>query len=155
MDELATTLGFTLEELALNQAGRLSPQQVGQCVKSAAVMGLLMLVTLGLVAAMFLLVRPQGLMRFMLPALGLGAAAVCIAMGWQTMAAAVSRKVLMAEGTLELRSGHRQSTIVVVGAFRRTVDHAHKVLVPGQKYRVYYLAYSQDLLSLEPLPERP
>lgn len=151
VEQIAAQLGFTLEELALNRAGELSSHQSWQSVKAAITMSLFALMALGIVAVVVFIVKPTGFMRVMMLVLSLGATAFCAMFAWRTVAAAVSHKVLVAEGLVEFRSGSRQSTIVVVGAFRSTVDNAHKALTPGEPYRVYYLDHSGDLLSIEPL----
>jgi hypothetical protein len=154
-DQIADTLGFTLEELALNRAGKMSSHQVAESVKNALGASGLVITMVGLTLVVLFLGRPTGVIRVMSTVICLGLIALFTMFAWQAARDAVSHEVLVAEGPLEFRSGHRQGSMVVVGAFRSTVDNAHKALAAGERYRVYYRANTGDLLSIEPLAASP
>jgi hypothetical protein len=64
-------------------------------------------------------------------------------------------KVASSEGNIELTHSPGSATkIVVVGSYNWTLDRVRSVptvLVPGVRYRVFYLAGSDMFLSIEPL----
>lgn len=155
LETIAATLGFTLEELALNRAGRMSPHQIAESVRSAVGISGTVLVAVGATLIVLFLGRPTGAVRILVTILCLGLVALCTAFSGQAVAGAVRHEVLTDEGTLEFKSGPRLSTMVVVGRFRSVVNDASKVLTPGERYRVFYARHSEALLSIEPLREAP
>lgn len=153
LSQIASTLGFTLDELALNRAGKLSPQQSWEAVKGALTSGGLMVMALLAVLALVLVVRPTGGLRFLYYGLGLAGLALFVLLGWQAIAGAARKAVLTAEGPLDLH-GTGKGTVAVIGGARIPVSHRGlEVLRNGGRYRMYYLGDANRFLSIEPAPD--
>jgi hypothetical protein len=153
LSQIAATLGFTLDELALNRAGKLSPQQSWEALKGALTSGGLMVMAVLAVLAMVLVARPTGGLRFLYYGLGLAGLALFVMLGWQSIAGAARKAVLHAEGPLDLH-GTGKGTVAVIGRARIPVSHrAHEVLRNRGPYRIYYLGDANRFLSIEPAPE--
>ena len=155
VDSMATQLGYTLDELALNRSCVVSRAQARASVEAAVPMVVLALATLGILAVVSVLVKPAGVRRIWFGLLSFGGVAVGLSLAWSTVYAAIERRVLVAEGQLAFTSGYRQSVSVIVGDFRGPVHNAHSAFLAGARYRVYYLAHSGDFLSAEPLDPSP
>ncbi|MEA2696941.1 MAG: hypothetical protein QOI66_1212 [Myxococcales bacterium] len=151
--QIAATLQFTLEELAFNRAGRLSPQQTWEATKSALFIGALGLVVLGGLLVAVLVVRPAGFVRVIVYTVGPLSLALLAFLSWGAIDGAVQRRVTAAEGALDLRSNGR-GTEVGVGQAHVPISHkASSVLTRGARYRLYYLAGANTFLSIEPVDE--
>lgn len=152
LDQIASTLGFTLEELTLNAAGKLSPHQVWVSVRTALVFSLLALLAGGALVAVAT-VKANLLYRFFAVVVLVGGIFLTGREATRSAMALVSRQVLSAEGPVKIGPGARYNVSVTIGPWHDIVADAGKVLTPGARYRVYYLARSNRLLSIEPLPE--
>lgn len=153
LTQIASALGFTLDELALNRAGKLSPQQSWDALKGALTSGGLVVVALLAVLAMVLVVRPTGGLRFLYYGLGLAGVALLVLLGWQAILGAARKTVVTAEGALDLH-GTGKGTVAVIGRARIPVSHRGlEVLRNGGRYRMYYLGDANRFLSIEPAPE--
>jgi hypothetical protein len=151
--EIGAVLGFSIDELALNRARVASSRQLWH-VTSTALAGALITVSM----TAFIVTLCALNWKTMPPALsvmpvvcsvgGLFASGVLIR---DTLANVVTREVSAAEGPLAFEAMGR-GTAIVVGAFRgRAPERAMRVLTVGKAYRVYYLAHSDDFLSIEPI----
>jgi hypothetical protein len=153
MEGIGASVGFTMEELASNRAGKLSPHQVTENIKDALGFGGLILVLFGM-AIVSTFSGKLGLVRIILSIFIWGLALASFALGGREIAGSLSGKVRMAEGALGLTtSPNGRERTLRVGSYQTVLDPtstAHKILVPGESYRVFYLAGSQKLLSLEP-----
>ncbi|HXI60659.1 MAG TPA: hypothetical protein VNO55_31575 [Polyangia bacterium] len=153
LSQIAATLQFTLEELALNRAGRLSPQQTWDATKSALFTGALGLVVLGGLLVAALIVRPAGVVRLILYTMGPLSLALLAFLSWGAIDGAIQRRVIAVEGALDLRSNGR-GTEVAVGKSHVPISHkASSVLTKGARYRLYYLAGADTFLSIEPVDD--
>jgi hypothetical protein len=148
---IASALGFSLEELALNRAGHVSWRQL------AYLFGWTLFdlfFTLFCVAILALVVagKPRKLwMSVMYAVLSTGAGAIVGFLGWRSAADLFTRTVVVAEGPLRFQAGGRRAQMLI-GAFRGSAPlHATTVLAEGAEYRLYYLARSGTFLSIEPV----
>jgi hypothetical protein len=160
VSELADAFGFTLEELALNRAGHLSSAQTWQIAKAALFQGLFALVLVA--AAVVVPILVSGKHRIYLVVMFALCVPLVVWFTWTSIADAVERRVSSTDGTVEIMSnaGGRGARLVVGGRkgrfigigppVRSDVDRG-SLLRPGALYRVYSLAHSDVLLSLEPL----
>jgi hypothetical protein len=153
LDQITSTLGFTLEDLVLNRAGKLSSHQVSESVKVALTFCGIAMMAVGAVLAVLFLVRPTGVLRVLYGTLSLGAAVLATAFAWREVAGAATRRVLTDEGSIDLH-GTGRGMVAVVGRSRVGIStDALKVITKGDRYRIYYLARSDRFLSIEPIQE--
>jgi hypothetical protein len=151
LSRIAPTLGFTLEDLALNRAGKLSAHQSWEAIKSALTMSGLTVMVIGAFLAVVFVVRPTGFARLAYYALSLTGVALFAFLGWRSVAGAVKKVVLHAEGTLDLH-GSGKGTVAVIGRARVPISFkAFEVLTKGGHYRMFYLSDANNLLSIEPI----
>jgi len=149
-EKIAATLGFTLEELELNRAGRVSPHQSWDAIQQALTMGGLAVVAAGVMLCLVFIVRPTGWARLYY-VLGFGSLALVSVFGWRAIVGAVERTVLVAEGPLNLH-GTGRGTAAAIGRASVPVRYqAAFVLTTGATYRLYYLARADKFLSIEPV----
>jgi hypothetical protein len=152
---IAATLGFTMEELALNRAGALSHHQSWEAVKRALGMGGLTLMLFVSVLAMVYVVRGMGRVRFLYYGLGFGGLLLFALIGWRSVVGAVKQVVLSAEGTLDMH-GTGKGMVAVIGRARVLIStDARQVLSKGGRYRIFYLSDANSFLSIEPAPAAP
>lgn len=145
--QIAATFGFTLDDLAFNRDGKLSPHQVHAVVHTAVLWCVDWLALLLIVIATLFFAR--GAVRifgiaaflFMAPLMGF--------LGYRKVVAAVTQRVSAADGPLAF--GNRGT--IRVGSFYGLTSSSWSstVLASGESYRVYYLSDSNDFLSIEPL----
>ncbi|SRR5450759_972825 len=155
LEHIARTLGFTLDELALNRLGQMSAHQGWEAVRYTLVPVGGALVGIGGVLAIHFLMKPIWLRRLVLAVIAV-AALLMIVIASQTIAAAWQRKVVNAEGALDFQTFGRGGPIIFV-------DHAHipaptgssDVLTKGEIYRLYYVQGSNQFLSIEPVSKAP
>jgi hypothetical protein len=153
LNRIAATLGFTLEDLALNRAGQLSPHQSWDASKQALIasaIGLLFLA--GIAAVIAVGAKSGGRVRFLYyvvcPLVVVIVAYVCST----SIGAAIKRTVLHSEGTLKM-NGTGKGMVAKVGHARVLIPtDALNVLKNGDRYRIFYLGVSESFLSIEPLP---
>ncbi len=153
MEHIARSCGFTLEDLALNRAGKVSPHQLSNGYAEAAGIGGAFLVTLG-VAMVVAFFGKAGYGR----AIGVVVCAVAAITGaaifWKAMVGACKHKVASVEGSFELTRPGSNMRSGVVGTYQWSFSSetgVPAVLVRGARYRVFYLAGSNHFLSIEPL----
>jgi hypothetical protein len=158
MEDFAKRVGFTLEDLALNRVGKVAPHQLSESYTQAAGLAGVVLIMLGfvLVLSFFGKVGVRGIILVVVfSALGV----VFAVLSWKTIAGAWKRNVASAEGNLVLtHSPGSARQIVVVGSYNWHIDPGRPVpavLVPGARYRVYYLPGSDMFLSIEPVADAP
>jgi len=152
--ELMAVFHFTTEELALNRAGSLSAVQVSASHRDVFGFAGLLLVVLGL-ALVITFSR-----------LALGARLIFALLCWGTLAAvlitsrselwgALRPRVATTEGAVEISKVPGSiMQAVTIGRFSHTYGRGESipsVLVPGQRFRVFFVAASGRLLSLEPI----
>jgi hypothetical protein len=153
LSQIAATLGFTLDDLAMNRAGKLSPQQSWEALKGALTSGGLMVMVLAAVLAMVFVLRPTGGWRLLYYGLGLAGLALFVVLGWQAIAGAARKAVLSAEGPLDLH-GTGKGMVAVIGGARVPIAHQGlQVLRNGGRYRLYYLGGANRFLSIEPIAD--
>jgi len=158
MEDFAKRVGFTLEDLALNRVGKVAPHQLSESYPQAAGLAGVVLVMLGFVLVLSFIGK-AGVGRI-LWILAFAAAGIVVAvLSWKTIAGAWKRNVASSEGNLVLtHSPGSARQIVVVGSYNWHIDPGRPVpavLVPGARYRVYYLAGSDMFLSIEPVVDAP
>lgn len=152
---IARSLGFTLDELALNRAGQISSHQAWENVRMALFPVGLALVFLGMLLVFVFLVKPAGVGRLLyaVPIVGL---VVMVGLAWYFAVAAWQHRVLVAQGPLHFQKGRGGPSIVVDRIWVQDSPHAApSTLMEGNAYRLYYVARSRRFLSIEPLAERP
>jgi hypothetical protein len=120
--QVAATLQFTLQELALNRAGQLSPQQTCDATKCALFAGALGLVVLGGLLMAVFVVRPARLVRVIVYTVGPLSLALLAFLCWGAIDGAIQRRVIAAEGALDLRSNGR-GTEVAIGKSHVPISH--------------------------------
>jgi hypothetical protein len=150
-EQIGAALGFTLEELVLNKAGRLSPGQWWMLIKPVVVY---LVMVLGMIAAMpaiVVFVKPLLLRGLALVVSGVGA----LGFGWFLVvgvSALVHHRVANSQGVLSFSNAYR-GVDITIGDFSGTVSsEARRALVSGGAYRIYYVTPSNRLLSIEELP---
>ena len=156
LEKIAEVLEFTLDELAMNRAGQISSHQLWGIVKSAVVQGGIALLYLsGVVAMLSGALDLHGFRRVAFYTLGLGGLVLMIPVAFRNVAAAVTRRVVVHEGQIDLH-GTGRVIVAIVGANRLPIStDALKVLTSGERYRIYSLAYSDEFLSIEPASPAP
>ena len=152
LDQIAAVLEFSMDDLAMNRVGKLSPHQVWLATKTAVVQGGFAVLLVGGAIALVFGVGLTGIRRVAFYALALLALASDLPFASLFVAAAVAKRVMVREGPLDLH-GTGRGTVAVVGSQHVLISWtATKVLKSGERYRIYSLAYSHRFLSIEPLP---
>ena len=150
---LAAAHGFQMDELDTNRQGRVAGGQRSLLVSKLLFLVVVLGVGLGWVIWQFALVLQYAPWSF----LGLGFFLLIMGMltreRWLDL---LEGRALMLEGlvqAIEESSDDSSSYYYVLDRQRFSVSAiAHKALVPGERYRLYYLPHSKKLLSIEPLP---
>ena len=152
--QLASGLGFSLNDLVLNRLGKLSSGQTWTSVKSALIaVGLLTVSVVGVPGA--LLLRPQKLVKVILIVMGVAGAVIFGFLSRMALQDLFTRKPNVAEGRVELVGGTR-GTHVRIGSFDGMLPiGALDYLDPKIRYRVYYLPGTKRFLSIEPIEPPP
>lgn len=155
LERLAAVFGFTAEQLADNQAGRVAVGQLGDSITEALVGGLFFVAGLWAVLGTHRFRSRGGRVA------GAGAAVAVLLIAIFVVAPAArdlfARSVVRFDGRIDQVSSvgkGRGNAVLVAGGLRITTDaepSAAHALVEGRPYTVYYLRYSERLLSLEPL----
>lgn len=145
--------GFGLDELDVNRQGLVSDRQRARLVRGLI---FLFVVMLALVAGsiwqvnLLLQYSPWG---FLILAGVLALLLVSTHSRWQDLLAG---RVAMLEGfvqRVEESSDDSSSYYYVVDKQKFSVSSAaYMALVPGERYRLYYLPHTNKLISIEPLP---
>ena len=152
LEQIGDVLEFTLDDLAINRIGKLSSHQAWIATKTALVHGGLGIFFLGGIVAMIFGVGLTGFRRVAFYSLGLLGLASYVPFASLFVAAAVARRVDVHEGKLDLH-GTGRGSVAVVGSHRVIISwEASKVLRNGESYRIYSLGYTNEFLSIEPLP---
>ena len=150
-EQIATALGFTLEDLALNKAGRLGAGQWWMLIKPAGAYLLMVLGLLGGVAGIVLNVKAglwRGLALFVSAAGGIAFAWLLV----ESVSTLVRHRVASSQGVLSFTNAYR-GVDVTVGDYSGTLSSAARAaLTSGGAYRIYYLSPSNRFLSIETLP---
>jgi hypothetical protein len=155
VEQIASVLEFTLDELAMNRVGKLSSHQVWLATKTAVVQGGFAVLLLGGAIVLVFGVGLTGIRRVAFYALALLALASDLPFASLFVAAAVAKRVVVPEGPLDLH-GTGRGTVAVVGSQPVLISWtATKVLKSGEHYRIYSLAYSNTFLSIEPVSPDP
>ncbi len=151
LEDIARTLGFTLDELALNRTGQISARQSWENVRLAAWgMGLIVAVIVAILVLVFI-IKPTGILRlvnclFLIPGFLVVSYIGCV---W--IRGVIERRVLVTEGSLSFHGAGRGPPTMVIGQARVPAPpHANAVLTENTPYRVFYLAHSRIFLSIEP-----
>ena len=146
--QIADSLGFSLEELALNRAGSVSWRQLASLFAWT-----LFPLFFAFAVALLLFVGPKGKtwMIVLYRLLAVGVLSLFGWMSWESAADLFERKVHFAEGPVQFESNGR-GVRIVIGTFRGGVwPNAASVLPQGGNYRLYYLPHSDRVLSIEPI----
>ncbi len=155
VEQVASVLEFTLDDLARNRVGKLSSHQVWMVTKWALVQGGIALLLLFGVAAMIFGAGLTGFRRVAFYSLGFLSLAIYLPSAGLFVVAAVARRVDVHEGTLDLH-GTGRGSVAVVDSHRVIISwEAAKVLKSGECYRIYGLGYSNEFLSIEPVSPVP
>ncbi len=161
METLAKANDFTLEDLQANRQGWMSPRQrAGAIRRTIGWFFLLLILAGGIVGAVLPLVG--GFSALLLVFLSLAGAALLFLIPL-TIArrqlrdgrVAIMDGVVGRETKRESNSdgGYSTSYYYVINQQRFSVTGAaYHALVPGRRYRVYYLPLLNKLVSIEPLP---
>ena len=150
---LAAAHGFQMDELDTNRQGRVAGGQRSLLVSKLLFLVVVLVAGIGWVIWQFALVLQYSPWSF----LGLGFFLLIMGMltreRWLDL---LEGRALMLEGfvqAIEESSDDSSSYYYVLDRQRFQVSaNAHKALVPGERYRLYYLPHSKKLLSIEPLP---
>ncbi len=153
-------LGFSLDALALNRKGLVSPEQLGgfggDMFRSIG----LSLVFIGAAVAIACLAKPWW--RWLAVLGQLGFATFFIVQGAQSYLDHTRKQVLSVQGKPQFFGGYRHSMIVKVGdgktftfPERTNGQDTESLFPPDRRYRFYYLRYSGSALSVEPVRESP
>jgi len=152
VEQIASVLEFTLDDLAMNRMGKLSSHQVWMVTKWALVQGGIALLLVFGVALMVFGAGLTGFRRVAFYSLGFLSLAIYLPFAGLFVVAAVARRVDVHEGKLDLH-GTGRGSVAVVDSHRVIISWvAAKVLKNGESYRIYSLGYSNEFLSIEPLP---
>jgi hypothetical protein len=155
MTRIASTLGFTFAELALNRAGKLSSHQSWLAIEDALTAVGFAIAVLGGAMAMIFMVRPRGIARSIGGGLALIGVAILGFLAWKASVGAVKRTALSSEGALSL-GGNGRGTSATIGRVSVPIKwEAANVLIPGERYRIYYLSDANSFLSIEPVVVDP
>lgn len=158
MQAVAISLGFTLEQLEANRAGRVTSDQLMALASDLVIAVLLVVAVIGLALASRKLGGGWTLKQWIIIAVvglvGLGIAGL---MGLAPLRDLLSGAPAVAEGMLdEIRSetrGKGQAPVLIIGDVEIAARGEPKLVreqVPLGKYRAYYLPHTRRLLSLEP-----
>lgn len=155
MTRIASTLGFTVAELALNRSGKVSPHQSWLAIEDALTAVGFAIAVLGGAMAMIFMIRPRGPARSIGGGLALIGFAIAGFLGWKTSLGAIKREALGSEGLLSL-GGNGRGTSATIGRVSVPIKwEAANVLIPGERYRIYYLSDANSFLSIEPIVVNP
>ena len=155
ISRIASTLGFTMAELSLNRVGKLSSHQSWMAIEDALTASGVTLAVLGGAMAMIFMVRPRGIVRSIGGGLALIGFAMLGVVAWKASVGAVRGIALNSEGVLCLGSNGR-GTFATIGRVSVPIMwEAANVLIPGKRYRVYYLSDANSFLSIEPIVVNP
>jgi hypothetical protein len=155
LEDIARTLGFSLDELALNRLGQLSAHQGWEIVRQALAFTGGALMGIGAILVVVFLVKPVGLWRLCYVLLVAGAV-LMIVIGSQSIVAAWQHKVVSAEGALDVQVFGRGGPIMFVGrAHIPAPTGAASVLTKGENYRLHYIQGLDQFLSIEPVSKAP
>lgn len=156
LQAIASALEFSIDDLALNRTGRLSPEQSWQSVRLALGSVGLLLALAGAFLFTMVAIKPKGAAKLGTVACGVCALAVFGAFTWGYLAGAVARRVEMREGPLDLFGAGRGGMNAVVDRTWVPIStRALEVLTKGERVRVYFLAHSKQFLSIEPRAGTP
>ena len=155
MARIGSTLGFTLTELTLNRAGKLSPHQSCLAVEDALTAVGFAIMVLGGAMAMLFMIRPRGAARSIGGGLALIGFVIAGFLSWRTSLGAIKRTALSSEGVLSLGSNGRGTSATIGRTSVPIKWEAANVLIPGQRYRIYYLSDANSFLSIEPIVVAP
>ncbi len=150
---LAEAHGFQMDELDTNRQGRVAGGQRSLLVSKLLFLVVIVVAGIGWVIWQFALVLQYSPRSF----LGLGLFLLIMGMltreRWLDL---LEGRAAMLEGfvqAIEESSDDSSSYYYVLDRQRFSVSAiAHKALVPGERYRLYYLPHSKKLLSIEPSP---
>ena len=151
--EMGAVLGFSVEELDLNRSGVVSSRQLWHlCFTEAAGTSFVVLTAAAIAILCVAKWKTTSAPMKIMPALYCVFAAIFG--GWAArdiVTNVVTRKVSAAEGPLQFEANGRGARMIV-GSFKGGAPvGAYKVLTEGATYRVYYMAHSDDFLSIEPI----
>lgn len=152
--EVMSVFHFTTEELALNRAGSLSAAQVSGSHRDAFGAAGLLLGILGL--ALVITFSRQGLVaKLIFGVICWGALAAFLITSRSELWAALRPRVATTEGAVEIgKIPGTVTQIVTIGSFRQPYGRGASIpaiFAPGQRFRVFYVAGTERLLSLEPI----
>jgi hypothetical protein len=150
--QMMSTLGYSLDELALNRAGQVSSDQLAGSLKAAAVSVPLTLFAISTFLFIVFYARATGWHRALLITMSILSATVVGVLAYIQVADLITRKVATVEGPIEFTNVGKSPGIAIGHKLFETLP-CRDVLVRGGNYRVYYLAHSNTFLSLEPLDD--
>jgi hypothetical protein len=152
-ESLMALLRFTADDLAQNRVGRLSPQQIADATRAAVGSALLFLLVVAVVLVVVFVVRPRGVALVFYSLMLTGSLAVFGMMAAAAIAARVQLRVESVQGPIQIL-GARRSSVLAIGRRRFSIsENAGRALRAGDHYRVFGLAHTSTLLSLERLPQ--
>lgn len=154
VEQIASRLGFTMQELALNRAGQISERQSWQAIRTAVTYGGVMLAMVVAVLLVTFVIKPDRAVRIVYYFTLFPGSLVVLYIAGVWIRGAVERKVLVCEGSLAFEGSGRGPPSMVIGRARVTAPpHAVDILAKGARYRIFYLAHSRTFLSIEPMPD--
>lgn len=142
-----------MDDLAVNRVSRLSSHQTWDAVREALGMAGVLLIALGALMTVAFVVKTGGLLKAVYVGLALVALITVAVVARQSIGAALAPRVVVNEGPLDLH-GTGRGVVAVIGASRVNMPvSSAEVLTSGASYRIFSLAGSNMLLSIEPLSE--
>jgi hypothetical protein len=151
VEQIALSLGFTIQELSLNRAGQISARQSWENVRLAAWGAGMILAVIVAILVLVFLIKPTGILRLVYCFFLIPGFLVVSYIGFVWIRGAIEQRVLVAEGSLSFHGAGRGPPTMVIGQARVPAPpHANAVLTENTPYRVYYLAHSRIFLSIEP-----
>lgn len=150
-EQIASALGFTLDELSLNRVGELSSGQAWHATRQALTFAGLTIFMLVLVIALIALRLPNILVRVLAVGASCAGLVGMSVFTWHVVHAAIARQVETNQGALSIPGGGRGLTVMINGQRVGVPVAAAGVLQVGDTYRVYTLAHSHAFLSMEPV----
>jgi hypothetical protein len=154
LEHIAGTLGFTLNELALNRLGQISTHQGWEVARAALGFSGFAIAAIGAIPIVIFLVKPVGLWRLAYLPISLGAV-LLVVIASQFVAGAWHHKVASAEGPLDFQNLGRAAGIVIGKARVLAPKGFNDVLTEGEYYRLYYVRGLDQFLSIEPALKAP
>jgi len=152
MSVISSALGFTMDELSLNRAGRLSSRQLWESIQLGLWPIGMFLVLVVMLLSFVLWTKPSGAGK-VLYAMPLAGMALMAYLTWYFMSAAWVHRVLIVDGELSFQERRGGPAVIVGGIWLQNPPQgAPSVLNPGDRYRLYYVGTSKMFLSIEPLP---